>query len=312
MNGLVYFDQFALIPPLHLGLVVLGIIVLLGGVWVVSIQSGGGEIDLETWDAEHEELTDDDLCVEDAEGQDVEFVSRMPIATTGTTGQGPVSIPDSVDWGTRSEPNIGTLSTSPDTLGLGLNMASERPLSPVSHSDLRPSSTSPSRVRSRPSHVRYPTSDSHHASPRHSRRVSSHTQSNSHIYSPPPINTHSSISSLAGAGLQIGLSPVSPGFSILPLERRRRVSNLGPHAETEVDAVGDLERERRRRTVSEGDVRRQALALAQSRRAGVGEDGESGADVRELEDSQDVEAGTGRGRPQKKKWKWLKRFTTGR
>jgi len=45
MNGLVYFDQFS---PVHLGLVILGI-VLLGGVWVVSIRSGGGGKDVGTW-----------------------------------------------------------------------------------------------------------------------------------------------------------------------------------------------------------------------------------------------------------------------
>jgi len=47
VNGLVYFDQFALISPLHLGLVAVGIIVLLVGVWVVSIQAGGGGVDVD-------------------------------------------------------------------------------------------------------------------------------------------------------------------------------------------------------------------------------------------------------------------------
>ena len=36
VNGLVYFDQFALIPWNHLALVGFGIIILLGGVWIIS------------------------------------------------------------------------------------------------------------------------------------------------------------------------------------------------------------------------------------------------------------------------------------
>lgn len=36
VNGLVYFDQFSQISTLHLFLVAVGIVVLLGGVWVIS------------------------------------------------------------------------------------------------------------------------------------------------------------------------------------------------------------------------------------------------------------------------------------
>ncbi|KAK2461919.1 hypothetical protein APHAL10511_006382 [Amanita phalloides] len=39
VNGLVYFNQISLIPPLHLLLVVLGMIILLAGVWVITIHS---------------------------------------------------------------------------------------------------------------------------------------------------------------------------------------------------------------------------------------------------------------------------------
>jgi hypothetical protein len=49
VNGLVYFDQFSVIPWHHFLLVVLGIIILLGGIWVVSINNGGGGVDLGTW-----------------------------------------------------------------------------------------------------------------------------------------------------------------------------------------------------------------------------------------------------------------------
>ena len=48
MNGLVYFDQVSLLPTTHL-LVMLGIVVLLGGVWAVQAVnvdawSGGDEV----------------------------------------------------------------------------------------------------------------------------------------------------------------------------------------------------------------------------------------------------------------------------
>ncbi|KIM85197.1 hypothetical protein PILCRDRAFT_66375, partial [Piloderma croceum F 1598] len=60
VNGLVYFDQFALISPLHLGLVAVGIIILLVGVWVVSIQAGGGGVDVDRWKEGGESLSDDE------------------------------------------------------------------------------------------------------------------------------------------------------------------------------------------------------------------------------------------------------------
>ncbi|TFY50268.1 hypothetical protein EVG20_g11618, partial [Dentipellis fragilis] len=62
VNGLVYFDQFSLLPTTHLILVIVGIAVLLGGVWVVSFQAGSG-VDVGSWNEEDEE--------EDVEGQEV-------------------------------------------------------------------------------------------------------------------------------------------------------------------------------------------------------------------------------------------------
>lgn len=53
MNGLVYFDQFGALTTLNLWLVILGIVVLLGGVWAVSVLSGGAEP--VTWREEDDE-----------------------------------------------------------------------------------------------------------------------------------------------------------------------------------------------------------------------------------------------------------------
>jgi len=60
-------------------------------------------------------------------------------------------------------------------------------------------------------------------------------------------------SSVLGSGLSIGLGPMSPGFSIIPRDRRRRISGIGF-----ADVVEDVRGQRRRRTVSEGDMRRLA------------------------------------------------------
>lgn len=45
VNGLVYFDQVSLLPTSHLLLVILGIFILLGGVWAVSLQA----VNVDTW-----------------------------------------------------------------------------------------------------------------------------------------------------------------------------------------------------------------------------------------------------------------------
>ncbi len=62
----------------------------------------------------------------------------------------------------------------------------------------------------------------------------------------PPLNSNVPT---FGTGLQIGLSAVSPGFAIMPKERRRKLSGLGFS-----DVVEDL-RARDRRSVSENDIR---------------------------------------------------------
>jgi len=45
VNGLVYFDQVSLLPASHLLLVTVGIVILLGGVWAVSLQA----VNVGTW-----------------------------------------------------------------------------------------------------------------------------------------------------------------------------------------------------------------------------------------------------------------------
>ncbi|KAJ7293572.1 hypothetical protein C8J57DRAFT_1269377 [Mycena rebaudengoi] len=216
VNGLVYFDQFALIPPVHLVLVVVGIFVLLGGVWVVSIQSGDNSVDTDAW-------SDEDSVDGDATDD-----SEVHFAETGDRD------------GRRSPPRLNPTSLLCRFRALRSPQSTESqplPSVPLSPSTIRTSS---------------------------SRRRSQHLRAQTLAYPlvPPAPNPVASL----GAGFQIGLSPVSPGFSIVPRERGRILSGLN-HSYGFGDVVEqarrrDADRERRRRrTVSEGDVRSRAAIL---------------------------------------------------
>ncbi|KAJ6575109.1 hypothetical protein B0H19DRAFT_1127187 [Mycena capillaripes] len=255
VNGLVYFDQFSLIPPLHLGLVVLGIFVLLGGVWVVSIQSENSSNDADVWSDEESAVSDveseahyTDVVPEDSRGRDQD--TRAPPLGRST-----------------SESNVRAMSPE-DTLRSPQSTMSQPLPSAVSASTLRPGI--PSR-RPRSHHLRAQTSSTYSAN------------------APPP----NPVAAL-GAGFQIGLSPVSPGFGASP--RGRNVSGLN-HSYAFADVVDqarrrDTARERRRRTVSEGDVRTRALALE---RAEILSEGPA----RRTEETET---------PAKARWRWLSTF----
>ncbi|GLB36149.1 putative magnesium transporter NIPA [Lyophyllum shimeji] len=107
INGLVYFDQFSLIPPSHLGLIVLGMFVLLGGVWVVSIQPGSKPVDIEAW-TENDGLPDiEETSVFEDASRDVGETRIAPFhARHGDIG------PVTMERETRSESNIHDLARS--------------------------------------------------------------------------------------------------------------------------------------------------------------------------------------------------------
>jgi len=260
VNGLVYFDQFSLIPPLHLGLVILGIFVLLGGVWVVSIQSGSSSGE-DAWSDEESVVSDVDSVVHSVEGH-----PRVPPGDDGPEreqeGRPPLA------RGTRSESNLNNLSPSPE-------QSLRSPLSTVS--------------QPLPSIVSQPTLRQGIASRRRSHHLRAHTSA--YPASPPAPNPVATL----GAGFQIGLSPVSPGFAIVPRERGRIVSGLN-HSYNFGDIVDqarrrDTDREqRRRRTVSEGDVRTRAEALERAEVLSLPED--------EVDDETRTTAA-------KARWRWL-------
>jgi len=159
VNGLVYFDQVSLLPTSHLLLVTLGIVILLGGVWAVSLQA----VNVGTW------TSSDDV--------DVSLI----------------------------EDGIADESTLPEcnpTPIYPVPLSPERE-HPRSHSETAasPPPQSPLSPRRRPHH-HLPGQISHGGT--------------MPSCSPP--------SAVPAPGFSIGLSPASPGFVIVPRERRRCVS----------------------------------------------------------------------------------------
>ncbi|KAK1233580.1 hypothetical protein PQX77_003266 [Marasmius sp. AFHP31] len=299
VNGLVYFDQFALISPLHLCLVALGIVVLLAGVWVVSIHAGGGAVDL-SWN-ESTELSDD--IPQTASPTEIETGESSPLLQSAPEAG------DDLEWGTMSEPLLNAQPASPELTA-----------SPPAHTHRAESSPTHTRSRTSASHRRRPTLDPLYTqtSPTRHSRISSHntpyfnSSHNGHLRAPlsPPLHR---VSALAGAGFQIGLSPVSPGFAILPLDRRRRVSNLGGNSEIADSpslslGIGRPSRSgagERRRTVSEGDMGGRAGSLIQNAPATQSADVE-GSEARRGEETQtpEIEGTETRGSGV---WGWLRK-----
>jgi magnesium transporter len=225
-----------LIPASHLALVAVGVVTLLGGVWVVSIHSGGGGVEVGAWTSESGEAGED-------------------VSETGSILQDHVSeAPHSphVVWGTNSEPYIG-----PDAEG----GTSETPMSPLSTATYPlPSTSQPQSDRSKKRFLyynRHPAFDVRGSPSGHSRRHHSYSFGRLSATSPLSNSTHNTISSLASAGFQIGLSPLSPGFTILPLERRLSHRDGETGIDPERDPTEDTF-SHRRRTVSESDTRRKS------------------------------------------------------
>ena len=266
-------------------LVSVGIVVLLGGVWVVSIQSGGGGVDVGTWD---EEIVD--LSAEELEAI-LEYETDEATSTTETMTlleQPTTNIPQErggvmpMVRETRSESSMLNVSGI-DKHGLG-NMKTRISLSPIRHQGLLhraktlydspriPSihTTGQSTISSDLQHARISSSPSE--SPILNRLIS-HTrvpmqQSTSfnlpHSHGHPL--THGTLSPSLGPALQIGLSPVSPGFAILPMERKK-TGAYAPGGDGGIGIAGPGRRRywtqkmQRRRTVSDGEVSRISMSL---------------------------------------------------
>lgn len=130
LNGLVYYDQFGSLSALHLGLVFLGLCILLGGVWAVSVTSGNGGVEPGTWQEGAEDV-DEVVIVEEARSYlehprrrsvtstntDEAESSRVPHSAPGTlTLTSPVSV-----MGWRKSGSVIRKQRYPSLLGVGVS-----------------------------------------------------------------------------------------------------------------------------------------------------------------------------------------------
>lgn len=247
VNGLIYFNQFSLLSTTHLLLVMLGIVILLAGVWIVSFPPGGSHrIDLSHWDeSEGEEDEEEFIRYEDEPlpmASAVHPDEEIGMGRVSTSRERPVAHPALlVDLGSDDEGEHRTATTEPP-------MESPVHLSPRSDRHDKPharrktdsallssqygvaptlSPTQPSHpLQQSPSRARHRSTLANHAtlgplSPRQGHNPHTHP-----------------LSPGAPSGFSIGLSPISPGFSLVPADRipkRRRVTSL-----SSLDGVADV------------------------------------------------------------------------
>jgi magnesium transporter len=222
VNGLIYFDQVSLLPVSHLLLVTVGIIVLLGGVWAVSLQA----VDVGTW------TSSDDVDI--------------TVVEDGVTNETP--LPECEPTLTQAVPQ-----ECEHTRSRAETVASPPPRSPLS-----------------------PRRHALHHLPRQSSLGGTIP-----VGSPP--------SAVPAPGFSIGLSPASPGFVIVPRERRRCVSS-----QSQGDPWDEVVRHvRTRRIVSDDNVL--PGDEVEHGHDGAGEDGRIDSGGRTIQ---------ARGR-----WRWLRDLT---
>lgn len=248
-NSLFYYDQFSLLPTTNLLLVLLGTVVLLGGVWSVSVKTGDRQgIDVGTYH-ESEETAEMTLMEGETEGRVPLFrnsqslPSRLPsdlVRTRARNVSAPIRPPlriideEAVDVGSNEEQALGESLT-------------------------------------------------------YSKPSTSHRRRRSTLMSPTSTRQQLQAQSLLPTGgLSIGLSPISPGFAVIPKKTLRMRMP---------DVVRQL---RMRRTVSDGDVRRGELLSDSSTEPRAPSDLESQQLISEPEsaNSGDKRANV--------RWKWLK------
>ncbi|KAG9000069.1 hypothetical protein FRB94_005648 [Tulasnella sp. JGI-2019a] len=239
-NGLIYYDQLQLLTPLHLGLVVLGMVVLLGGVYAVSIQT------------EEEEGRDGDWLPADEEGVGPAVaptdVVRIVERITGTVPSEDHGLPELVLSPPTERHHGSPVRKHHKSASIDLpphreeDFPSLSPISDTMHS--RPPARSSTGVgpRHRSAYDQLPSPLRTSGFPQYSPLQSPEV--------PPPVIP----------GLQIGFSAVSPGW---PAWRRRRDPHQHPPALSrrsisEGLPVEDGERspvaERRRASIAESDI----------------------------------------------------------
>jgi len=227
VNDLVYFDQVSLLPTSHLLLVTLGIIILLGGVWAVSLQA----VNVGAWTGSDDV---DVSLIEDG------IADETPLPRSNLTPIHPVPhSPDGEREHARSQSETA-VSAPPQSPLSPRRRAHHHLPGQISHGGTIPSCSPPSAV-------------------------------------PAP-------------GFSIGLSPVSPGFVIVPRERRRCVSgqSIDPWEEVARRIHG-------RRITSDTNVL-------------PGDEVERGREEAGEDDRTDSDGRTTRGG---RRWKWLRSLILG-
>ncbi|KAG2154834.1 hypothetical protein DEU56DRAFT_725867 [Suillus clintonianus] len=238
INGLVYFNQLGQLPGWHLILVIVGMFVLLAGVWAVSAQANVDESDIATESDIEDQAVSSSGTVTPETNPPISYPSYASTAVgpQSSSISGPVAPP--MDRRVRSEGTVFPQSS----VSLHTLRASSSQLTPPStdhQTDISPLLPDTSRSSRRHPTTLDPSASIHTIGP------SSHQHQLSSVLSP--------------AGLTIGLSPVSPGFGLLPSPRRtsRRISGVGLGFAAVVNESMSLAGSAggRRRTLSEGQGR---------------------------------------------------------
>jgi hypothetical protein len=283
-NGLVYYDQFALLSTVHLLLVLLGIAILLGGVWAVSMQPGGSRrVEVGTWQEGAEVLTAEVLGEEStvaAAGAGVEV--RVEAASRRGSLAGHIAAANRIRRRTEE--------------GFSPHADEEEGISP-----LRGDTTTPFPSLRSPT-LRStgigPGSGPRHSPTRNRRESRPYADLG---YGHPVRSKWSRIfdggEGTTTTGLSIGLSATSPGFALVP---RRRVSSSafssggGSGRDGNEGSGGGEVMGRSRRAVSESDAHWQGVDVHSANAA-------SGT----MGDSPPVATGD-EGARSRKQWGWFK------
>jgi hypothetical protein len=189
VNGLVYFDQISELTGLQLGLVTLGIMILLGGVWAVSVQQGGG-------------IKEGAWVEEDTDESEIERIAAYRDAFSGSEH--------------RLEPILDVtrpLVISPNPISQSSARGSSQdapPRSPLGAPPRSPVAGPAPRL-----HIRTGSLDA--SSPPISPQRRSHARPRYGTL----LGAEAPTGPLVTPGFSIGLSPVSPGFALIPRARRR-------------------------------------------------------------------------------------------
>ncbi|PCH33650.1 hypothetical protein WOLCODRAFT_135239 [Wolfiporia cocos MD-104 SS10] len=294
LNGLVYFDQFSLLSATQLALVLVGIAILLAGVWIVSFPpTGGYSIDVGAWmkdadDIDGSALSDSELGLYDDEDEEDEedVPDDEPLPMYARLRTSPTPRAERISMGSVSS-DMAAPPPHPHTRSPTLVVSPPPPVPPPVASPpadvatfparrprprtqiTLPASSAPSMRRARSSYA----STGQGESPTLARRR--RTTLGALALSPPPPTP----------GFSIGLSPVSPGFALVPTERRRR--------------EGEERGEERRRSVRRGS------SVGYGARDTDAEEGAAAVSPREEERQERARRARGR-------WAWVRSVITGR